>query len=240
MKRLLMMTAAIALIATTADAQSWRDGQGRGEGRGQWRQQQQQQAAPQQQAQSSDQGRGGRRGGDGSGRRDRGAQQQQQPQVQQAQPTQQSFRAEGSGRRGGDRQYDRRNDGQRDGGQWSGQWSGQSRGGYAQGNAWSSNDRGRSQYRGGYQSQRGSSWRAPQRYRAYAWRAPRGYAYSRFSYGMILPSAFWATDYVLRDYWNYGLPQPPPGLRWIRVGSDALLVDRSGYVVEAAYDLFWG
>ena len=44
---------------------------------------------------------------------------------------------------------------------------------------------------------------------------------------------------VLTGYNNYALQAPPHGLTWIRVGSDALLVDRkTGEVVETDYGLF--
>jgi Ni/Co efflux regulator RcnB len=51
---------------------------------------------------------------------------------------------------------------------------------------------------------------------------------------------FLTQDYTLYQYWTYGLPAPPPGYHWIRVGPDALLVRWSdGYVLDAAYGLFY-
>jgi Ni/Co efflux regulator RcnB len=51
---------------------------------------------------------------------------------------------------------------------------------------------------------------------------------------------FLAPDYTIGDYWVYGLPAPPPGYHWIRVGPDALLVRYGdGYVLDAAYGIFY-
>jgi Ni/Co efflux regulator RcnB len=51
---------------------------------------------------------------------------------------------------------------------------------------------------------------------------------------------FLAQNYTLYQYWTYGLPAPPPGFHWIRVGPDALLVRYGdGYVLDAAYGLFY-
>ncbi len=51
---------------------------------------------------------------------------------------------------------------------------------------------------------------------------------------------FLAPDYTLYQYWTYGLPAPPPGYHWIRVGPDALLVRYGdGYVLDAVYGIFY-
>ena len=47
-------------------------------------------------------------------------------------------------------------------------------------------------------------------------------------------------SYRLNDWWSYGLPWPPPGYDWVRIGDDALLIDRfSGRVVQVVRNLFW-
>jgi Ni/Co efflux regulator RcnB len=93
-----------------------------------------------------------------------------------------------------------------------------------------------SQYRGG----RGQVWSAQHRYRAPAYYWPRGYNSYAWSFGAVLPSVFYADQYVIYDYENYGLPEPYPGTDWVRVGYDALLIERgTGYVVEAARDVFY-
>lgn len=70
--------------------------------------------------------------------------------------------------------------------------------------------------------------------------APTGYTYSRYELGARMPAVLRDDDgLVLSSYSNFDLKAPPPGLTWIRVGNDALLVDRkSGEVVETDYDLF--
>ena len=83
-------------------------------------------------------------------------------------------------------------------------------------------------------------WSFSQRFQGPAYRYPRGFGYRYFGFGSFLPGVFLSQDYSLYDYWTYGLPAPPPGYRWIRVGPDALLVRYGdGYVLDAAYGLFF-
>lgn len=74
---------------------------------------------------------------------------------------------------------------------------------------------------------------------AYAW--PRGYSYSRWYTGDLLPWSFFYDDrYHLDQYWSYRLYTPPAGCRWVRVGDDALLITRyDGRVLDVIYDVFW-
>lgn len=84
------------------------------------------------------------------------------------------------------------------------------------------------------------TWRSPQRYRGWVYRPPAGFYARSWVYGDLLPRNWWANDYRILDWWSYGLPIPPAGYEWVRVGDDALLVDMySGRVVQVAYDLFW-
>jgi Ni/Co efflux regulator RcnB len=53
---------------------------------------------------------------------------------------------------------------------------------------------------------------------------PHGWYARTWSYGSYLPLGWYAPDYYL-DWADYGLPAPPIGCEWVRVGSDALLVD---------------
>ena len=86
----------------------------------------------------------------------------------------------------------------------------------------------------------GRNWHPTQRFRGPSYYYPRGYGYQRWAFGAFLPSIFLAPDYTLSNYWAYGLPAPPPGFHWIRVGPDALLVRYGdGYVLDAAYGLFY-
>ena len=78
------------------------------------------------------------------------------------------------------------------------------------------------------------------RYRGNSWRWPNGYRYQRWTFGMTLPSLFWARDYWINDYSDYGLAYPPPGTVWVRYGNDAVLIDRySGEILEVVYDQFY-
>ena len=92
---------------------------------------------------------------------------------------------------------------------------------------------------GGYLRDHG--WRGVSRtFRIAPYRYPSGWGYRHWAFGAFLPFVFLAPDYTLYDYWTFGLPAPPPGYHWIRVGPDALLVRYGdGYVLDAAYGLFY-
>jgi Ni/Co efflux regulator RcnB len=70
--------------------------------------------------------------------------------------------------------------------------------------------------------------------------APAGYTYTRYNIGDRVPGVIMSSDgLVLTDYANYQLVAPPHGLEWIRVGNDALLVNRAnGEVIQTNYSLF--
>jgi Ni/Co efflux regulator RcnB len=99
-------------------------------------------------------------------------------------------------------------------------------------------DRGRrdfSNYRNYHQN-----FRASQRFRAPPYRRPPGYFVRRWSWGQTLPVAFWTRDYWLTDFYAYGLPPPPYGAVWVRVGDDALLIDQyTGEIIEVDYGVFY-
>jgi len=87
---------------------------------------------------------------------------------------------------------------------------------------------------------RDHGWRGGGRFRGPSYRYPSGFGYQRWGFGAYLPFAFLAPDYFLGSYWTYGLPAPPPGYHWIRVGPDALLVRYGdGYVLDAVYGIFY-
>ena len=84
------------------------------------------------------------------------------------------------------------------------------------------------------------NFRAEQRYRAPAYRRPAGWYSHRWRWGEFLPAAFWVRDYWILDFVDYDLPPPPFGAVWVRVGDDALLIDRfSGEVIEVDYGVFY-
>lgn len=79
-----------------------------------------------------------------------------------------------------------------------------------------------------------------QRYRGFSYYPPRGFYARHWLFGDIVPRSWWAPDYRISEWWAYGLPIPPLGYEWVRVGDDALLVDiYSGRVVQVAYDIFY-
>lgn len=86
------------------------------------------------------------------------------------------------------------------------------------------------------------SWRG--RYfsqmRGPAFRYPPGYAYRRWAIGAFLPSIFLGTTYYYDDWRGLGIDRPPPGRRWVRYGSDLLLVNqRTRRVEDVIYDVFY-
>ena len=81
---------------------------------------------------------------------------------------------------------------------------------------------------------------APHRFHAAAYHRPSGWYAHRWTYGEILPSLFWAQDFWLNDFGDYGLEPPPPGAVWVRDGSDAILIDRySGEIIQVDYGVFY-
>lgn len=64
--------------------------------------------------------------------------------------------------------------------------------------------------------------------------------YRRWEYGEVLPSQYWSSDYLLNDFWLFGLNIPPVGYEWVRYGPDALLVNQSnGEIVRVVYRVFY-
>ncbi|QUD89999.1 RcnB family protein [Phenylobacterium montanum] len=72
------------------------------------------------------------------------------------------------------------------------------------------------------------------------WYPQRGFYYHRWVYGEFLPFGWFARDYWVDDYWDYGLPPPPWGYTWVRVGGDVLLINiANGFVAESIYGAFY-
>lgn len=87
---------------------------------------------------------------------------------------------------------------------------------------------------------RNQNFRARRRFRAPAYRPPPGFFARRWSWGMMLPSLFWARQFWLTDFALFDLPPPPFGTVWVRVGEDALLIDQSsGMIITVAYGVFY-
>jgi Ni/Co efflux regulator RcnB len=146
--------------------------------------------------------------------------------------------------RGGDRRSegDRRGDGARpdwnrpDESRGGRRWDGDRNGGDRR--DWDRrDDRGRPHWQQGRYPQ---IYRSPQRYRYGYYSPPIGFYSHNWAFGEFLPRGWYGSDYMLDDWWDYDLPYPPPGYDWIRVGNDALLIDRySGRVVQVVRYLFW-
>lgn len=80
---------------------------------------------------------------------------------------------------------------------------------------------------------------SPSRYHGPYWRPPEGYYVRTWRYGEVLPRGWYGPDYRLFDWWSFGLPEPPPGYDWVRVGRDALLVDYTGRIYQVVRFVFW-
>ena len=88
----------------------------------------------------------------------------------------------------------------------------------------------------GYRNYNRDSFRLPRYYAPNGW----GYGYRRFGIGLTLNSVLFDQNYWIDDAEYYRLPPAYGPYRWVRYYNDALLVDlRSGYVVDAVYDIFY-
>ncbi len=59
------------------------------------------------------------------------------------------------------------------------------------------------------------------------------------AYGQILPRGYWASQFILADYWLFGLEVPPAGFEWVRDDTDALLVSTdTGEILQVEYGVF--
>ncbi|HEY9219406.1 MAG TPA: RcnB family protein [Phenylobacterium sp.] len=69
---------------------------------------------------------------------------------------------------------------------------------------------------------------------------PPGQAKKMWSQGERLPTNYLRDqDYYLSNYSQYQLAAPPPGYRWMHVGSDAYLVQtQTGLITELVRSLF--
>jgi len=148
----------------------------------------------------------------------------------------------GDGDRNGGSTADRRRYGDRDGSNSGDRRDWDRRGGDR--NDWNRNGWDRRDDRGRPHWQQGRYppvYRSHQRYRYGGYyRPPIGFYAHSWAFGEILPRGWYGSDYLLEDWWSYGLPYPPLGYDWVRVGDDALLIDSySGRVVQVVQDIFW-
>ncbi|THD70146.1 RcnB family protein [Phenylobacterium sp.] len=96
---------------------------------------------------------------------------------------------------------------------------------------------------------RGARWQAghappvlwsQDRFHAGFYRPPYGYYVRAWGFGDFLPRGWFGQPYWIGDFMNYDLPYPPPGFEWVRVGPDALMIDRfTGRIVQVVRGIFW-
>lgn len=83
------------------------------------------------------------------------------------------------------------------------------------------------------------NFQAARAYHVGPYHPPEGWRNQRWSYGQVLPRAYWGSQYYIGDYWLFGLEVPPGGYEWVRSGDDALLIDTtSGEILQVEYNVF--
>jgi Ni/Co efflux regulator RcnB len=81
---------------------------------------------------------------------------------------------------------------------------------------------------------------ASHRYHYGTYHRPAGWYARRWTYGEHLPRAWYGANYRISNYITFGLVAPPDGYEWVRVGSDAILIDvDTGEVVRVVYGVFY-
>ncbi len=85
-----------------------------------------------------------------------------------------------------------------------------------------------------------SVYSAPRRFHISPYRQPYGFYARSWGFGDILPRGWYGDSYWLDDFWGFDLPYPPPGYAWVRVGDDAVMIDRfNGRIVQVVRGIFW-
>jgi Ni/Co efflux regulator RcnB len=136
------------------------------------------------------------------------------------------------GREGGQRDWNDRV-WQYDGRNWNRGWSGYRR----DGEGWNGGRQARPRYDRRYYP---PTYRVGRRYHGPAYRHPVGFYARSWSYGDFLPAGWYEPEYLILEWWAYGLPVPPVGFVWVRIGDDAMLIDEfTGQIVQVAPNLFW-
>jgi Ni/Co efflux regulator RcnB len=89
--------------------------------------------------------------------------------------------------------------------------------------------------RGAYQH----NFQAARAYHVGPYHRPPGWTAHQWHYGEILPRAYWASQFILADYWLFALEVPPAGYEWVRDGADAMLVNiDTGEILQVEYGVF--
>jgi Ni/Co efflux regulator RcnB len=83
------------------------------------------------------------------------------------------------------------------------------------------------------------NYQAARSFRIGPYHPPAGWSEQRWAYGQILPRAYWAGEYIIADYWLFGLEVPPAGYEWVRDSADAILVNvTTGEILQVEYSVF--
>jgi len=83
------------------------------------------------------------------------------------------------------------------------------------------------------------NFQAARSYRIGPYHRPAGWTARHWAYGQILPRSYWASQFILADYWLFALEVPPTGYEWVRDDSDALLVSTdTGEILQVEYGVF--
>jgi Ni/Co efflux regulator RcnB len=84
------------------------------------------------------------------------------------------------------------------------------------------------------------AFNAPNHYHFGDYHGPADYSYHRWNTGDNLPREYWAQNYWLNNYLNFGLIAPPDGYVWVRYGPDAVLIDEdTGDIIQVEYGVFY-
>ena len=83
------------------------------------------------------------------------------------------------------------------------------------------------------------NFQAARNYSIGPYHRPSGWRARNWTYGQVLPRAYWSSQYILADYWLFGLEVPPAAYEWVRDGTDAILVSTTtGEILQVEYGVF--
>ena len=67
----------------------------------------------------------------------------------------------------------------------------------------------------------------------------RHHRYKRIDRGFFVPQFWWGPRFQIHNWGMYGFSQPIEDRRWVRYFDDALLIDRSGRVLDGRWGMNW-